>query len=154
MSVDYLRKITGQRLKYKTNEGNIVNLIIVLEDKRGHRDQFTLANIQHIATPTAITNKNKKDNKDKTATTITTKVKYSVNDRMIINDYTILLQDLNSNPNPELHHLSLKTDLKNKQDYKRVVDWHMPYDKNKARILENAFLFIELTQLWFIQMTR
>lgn len=52
MDIGYIRKITGQRLKYKNNEGNIVNLVIALEDKRGHGDQFVLANMQHTVTTT------------------------------------------------------------------------------------------------------
>jgi hypothetical protein len=134
MSIEYIRKITGQRLKYKTKEGIIVNLVIVLEDKRGHGDQFVLANMQHIISSSS--NQNKKDN-DKTAT----KENYSDNDRELINEYAVLLQALHSNPNPEFHHLSLKTELKDKEDYKRLGDWHMPSPINKARVLTNRISF-------------
>lgn len=93
--------------------------------------------MQHIISST--TNKNKKD-KDKAVTT-TTKENYSDNDSEIIKEYAILLQALNINPKPEFHHLSLKTNLKDKEHYYRLVDWHTSSDANKAMVLENRISF-------------
>ena len=102
--VDYIRKITGQRLKYKTDEGNTVNLVIVLEDKRGHGDQLVLANMQDII-------KVKKDDNIFPTTT--------ENINIIIESW--LIRIMSNKHNPEFHHLTLESRLKYNEDYKRLT---------------------------------
>jgi len=102
--VDYIRKITGQRLKYKTDEGNTVNLVIVLEDKRGHGDQLVLANMQDII-------KVKKDD-NIFPTTIE-------NINIIIESW--LIRIMSNKHNPEFQHIPLESRLKYNEDYKRLT---------------------------------
>ena len=47
-----------------------------------------------------------------------------------------LFKALSNKPNPEFHHISLKTQLKDTEDYKRLR-WIYTFIKNKAKILEN-----------------
>ena len=50
-----------------------------------------------------------------------------------------VLQSLDNRPEPEFHHVFLMTELKDKEDYKRLrlnEDWSIPSDRNKGRVLE------------------
>ena len=53
-----------------------------------------------------------------------------------------LLQALHNKPKAEFHHISLKTNLKDKEDnYKGLIGWPISFYKNKAKVLENRVSF-------------
>ena len=123
MSYDAIRKMT-----LRFTNSNSTRLVIALPDRRGHEIQYVLANMRDVvSTAAGICDKIVGDDIG---------TMQNPNTKLAISK---ILLSLNNRPKPEFHHVFLRTELKDKGDYKRLLPsdgWDIPSDRNKGRIFE------------------
>jgi hypothetical protein len=118
MSYDAIRKMT--RLLANSSSKR---LVITLHERKGHEHQYVLANMQDVISTVGI--HDRKVSHDSIA--------MENHNRMMT--VAKVLQSLDNRPDPEFHHVFLKTELKDRGDYKRLR-WSTSSDRNKGKVLE------------------
>jgi len=101
--------------------------IVTLPDKKGKEEQFVLSNMQNVVSTAGICDKKSSDD-----------IRAMENHAGKLAVAKVLLS-LDNRPEPEFHHIFLRTELKDKEDYKRLLlsdYWSIPSDRNKGRVLE------------------
>ena len=118
-------------LELSDKKGN--PFIITLQDKKGKAHQYVLANMQDIV---------KHENKVKGEGTSSMECNKDTNDSSYYHYNNILesmlIKILSDKPNPEIHNITLETQLKYSEDYKRLYgdEWRRPSSRNQAKVLE------------------
>src|SRR6476659_4901159 len=65
----------------------------------------------------------------------------TINSDSIIESW--LIRIMSNKPNPEFHHITLETNIKYSEDYKRIPlttdGWHIPSNRNKAKVFKCSY---------------